>query len=251
MALQEELESQGNFLFRWRTYIPSLILLFSLFYINNLKYKEYYETLPYLFVCYFISLLGLFIRCFTIGFTPANTSGRNTKKQVADTVNSKGIYSIIRHPLYVGNFFMFMGVVLILESISFLFVFVLFYWLYYERIMYAEEQFLRKKFGTLYTDWANNTPAIIPRFKNYNPPELPFSFRNIIKREYPSLFGITLIFLLYDILKVYLNEPQRFNEGIYTLLYPHHIYISLLSICFYIVIRILSKYTELFSVEGR
>lgn len=250
MALQEELESQGNFLFRWRTYIPSIILLFSIFYINNLKYKEYYETLPYLIGCYFLSLFGLFIRCFTIGFTPANTSGRNTKKQVADTVNSKGIYSLIRHPLYVGNFFMFMGVVLILRSISFLFIFILFYWLYYERIMFAEEQFLRKKFGNNYTEWAEKTPAILPKFQNYIQPELPFSIKNIIKREYPSLFGITLIFLIYDLLRVYLSEPEK-ADSIYTLMYPHHIYVLLVSICFYIVIRILSKYTELFSVEGR
>ena len=33
-----------------------------------------------------------------------NTSGRNTHDQVADSLNTSGIYSIVRHPLYVGNF---------------------------------------------------------------------------------------------------------------------------------------------------
>ena len=52
-----------------------------------------------------VSLLGEAIRIITVGHAPRNTSGRNTTEgQVADVINTSGIYSIIRHPLYVGNF---------------------------------------------------------------------------------------------------------------------------------------------------
>jgi hypothetical protein len=34
--------------------------------------------------------------------------------------------------------------------------------------MFAEEQFLRKKFGALYTDWAAKTPAFIPSFAKFS-----------------------------------------------------------------------------------
>ena len=55
-----------------------------------------------------ISFLGEAIRIFTVAYTPAGTSGRNTKQQLADTLNTTGIYSLLRHPLYLGNFFMFL-----------------------------------------------------------------------------------------------------------------------------------------------
>ena len=101
-----------------------------------------------------VSLLGQLIRIFTVGFAPKNTSGRNTVNgQIADELNTTGIYSLIRHPLYLGNFFMWLGPVLFLRSVGFLIVFFLLYWLYYERIMFAEEQFLRRKFGEVYDKW--------------------------------------------------------------------------------------------------
>ena len=251
MALLEEFEKQGMFLFRWRSYIPSFIVLLSFFFIKDTKYSEYTTSLIYTAIFYFISLFGLFIRCFTIGYAPEKTSGRNTKKQVAETVNQKGIYSLIRHPLYVGNFFMFLGVVLTLQSLSFTIIFILFYWMYYERIMFTEEQFLRNKFKESYTNWADKTPAIIPRFKNYSSPELDFSFKNILKREYPSLFGITVIFLFYDVLKIYGNESSSGVDSLIQYIYPHHIYIFICILIFYIIVRILVKYTSVLNVEGR
>lgn len=60
--------------------------------------------------CIAVSLFGLLIRAVTIGFTPKGTSGRNTKEgQVAEVLNTKGIYSVVRHPLYLGNYFMWLG----------------------------------------------------------------------------------------------------------------------------------------------
>ena len=66
----------------------------------------------------------------------------------------------------------------------------LIYWVYYERIMFAEEAFLRCKFGEEYTVWASNTPAFIPDFSKWVSSDLNISYRTIIKREYTGLFGI-------------------------------------------------------------
>jgi len=83
-----------------------------------------------------VSLFGQAIRVYTVGFTPKNTSGRNTiNGQLADELNVTGIYSVIRHPLYLGNFFMWLGPVLFIRSGWCIIVFGLVYWLYYERIM--------------------------------------------------------------------------------------------------------------------
>ncbi len=253
MALLEEFETQGNFLFRWRSYVPSLIVLLSFFYLQESTYFEsnYASNLTLNLFFFVISLFGLLIRCFTIGFAPEKTSGRNTKTQVAETVNQTGIYSLIRHPLYVGNFFMFLGVVLILKSLSFTIIFILFYWMYYERIMFTEEQFLRRKFGASYIDWASRTPAILPKLTSYRSPNLPFSFKNILKREYPSLFGIILMFLFYDIFLVYKNEPERIQNGMMGLFYFHHQVLFFIACFFYVTTRIVVKFTKLLHVEGR
>ena len=44
--------------------------------------------------------------------------------------------------------------------------------------------FLRQKFGDAFMEWAAATPVILPKFKNWRPPSLPFSFKLAINREY-------------------------------------------------------------------
>ncbi|RHX80022.1 lipid A Kdo2 1-phosphate O-methyltransferase [Leptospira yasudae] len=250
MALIEEFESQGNFLFRWRSYIPGIILIlcigllpFYQFPGNSYTYHLYYQSF-----CFAVSLLGLFVRSFVIGYAPARTSGRNTKEQVADLVNQEGIYSLIRHPLYLGNFLMYLGAVLFLKNFLIASVFILFFWVYYERIMFAEEQFLRKKFGEAYLSWANTVPAFLPKFSGYKKPALGFSIRNVLKREYPSLFGILVIFSVFDLLAVYFNEPV--SNLVEAIRLPQIILFGG-GLVFYILVRIVVKTTKLLHVEGR
>ena len=154
MALQEEFEKQGLWLFTYRSILPLIILVIGTilylrteiypetFVLEETPYEIYYET-----ICLLVSLFGLVIRIYTVGHSAKNTSGRNTEQQVADSINTTGIYSAVRHPLYLGNFFMWLGPAMLTGNFWFIIAFGLFYWVYYERIMFAEEQFLRKKFG--------------------------------------------------------------------------------------------------------
>ncbi len=188
MALQEELKTQGDYLFKNRSFLPLIILVIGLL---VFAYSQYYKTESnqnwfsenFNFICLAISLLGLVIRIITVGFTPKNTSGRNTKNgQVAEEINNTGIYSVVRHPLYLGNFFMWLGVAMLTANAWFTVAFILFYAFYYERIMYAEESFLRGKFGEAYLKWAEITPAIIPSFKNYKKPVRSFSTKKVLAK---------------------------------------------------------------------
>jgi len=117
MALLEEFEKQGNWLFRYRGVLPLIILAVGAFiyiraelnpspssFMEVNSYKSIYEI-----SCLLVSLFGLAIRVYTIGHTPSKTSGRNIKEQVAESLNTTGIYSVVRHPLYLGNFFMWLG----------------------------------------------------------------------------------------------------------------------------------------------
>ena len=146
----------------------------------------------YEYLCLAVSLSGTLVRIYTVGHTPVGTSGRNTANQVADVLNTTGIYSTVRHPLYLGNFLMWLGIALLTCNVGFVAVFVLAYWLYYERIMYAEEQFLRRKFGDTYLRWAERTPAFIPCLKRFRPTDLPFSWKKVIKKEKNGVFALSV-----------------------------------------------------------
>ncbi|MEM9076357.1 MAG: isoprenylcysteine carboxylmethyltransferase family protein [Bacteroidota bacterium] len=204
MPLKEELKSQGDWLFKNRSHLPLIVLGLGLLVFLNKEYNEMEtpntwltEGFEILSLC--ISLIGLSIRIFTVGHTPKNTSGRNTKVgQVAEELNTTGIYSMVRHPLYLGNFFMWLGVAMLTENIWFIVSFGLFYAIYYLRIMYAEESFLREKFGKDYFDWAKQVPAIIPSIKKYKKPKYPFNIKKVLKNEKNGFCAIFLIFWLFD-----------------------------------------------------
>ncbi len=174
MALQEELKKQGDFLFKYRSYLPLLLVFMGIIIIviNPLKINIDDSLFLYYILkqsAIFVGLFGLLIRAYTIGYTKKHTSGRNTGEgQIAEELNTKGIYSLTRNPLYLGNYFMWLSLAMMTGFIGFVVLFTLIFWIYYERIIYAEEQFLRKKFGDKYLCWASKTPIFIPyKFKNY------------------------------------------------------------------------------------
>ena len=104
-------------------------------------------------------------------------------------LNTKGIYSLVRHPLYSGNYFMWLGIMVYVSNVWFVVVCSLIHWLY-ERIMFAEEAFLRGKFGQAYLDWSVGVP-FWPRSLRWTAPDVQFSLRNVLKREYNFGFAIS------------------------------------------------------------
>ncbi|MDR1974590.1 MAG: isoprenylcysteine carboxylmethyltransferase family protein [Bacteroidales bacterium] len=195
MNLPEAFENQGNWLFQRRSMLPVTILVLGLL----VYLREEVHSTALLYFCIAVSLFGLFIRCFAIGYVAPNTSGRNTNVgQVADTVNTTGIYSMVRHPLYLGNFFMWLGLAMITENFWFIIAFILAYMLYYERIMYAEENFMIKKFGHLYTDWAEKTPTFIPDYRLYVKPQVKFNWKKVLRQEKNGVFAVFLLFFTFD-----------------------------------------------------
>lgn len=248
MALREELHSQGNWLFRWRSYLPLLIFPILIIALRDSEYLEraFGDTAEELWegLCLAVSMAGLAIRCLVIGYVPSGTSGRNTKQQIADTLNTTGMYSIVRNPLYLGNFIMLMGVALLTEVWWFTIIATLGFWLYYERIIFAEEEFLRARYGQGYLDWASKAPAFIPRLRNWQRPSMPFSFRNVLKREYSGFFGIIATFFVVDILADVLVENRLELRTGWEIIFGF----SLLT---YLALRTLKKKTALLNVEGR
>ncbi|MEO5570538.1 MAG: isoprenylcysteine carboxylmethyltransferase family protein, partial [Bacteroidia bacterium] len=147
MTLVSSFEKSGNYLFKYRGQIPVVLFLLAIpaIALNPVYNRHFTNAIDY--IAALVSAIGFFIRAYTVGTTIEGTSGRNTQNQVAEQLNSKGIYSIVRHPLYLGNYLIWIGIVLFTLNIWFVIIVSLLYWIYYERIMIAEEAFLEKKFG--------------------------------------------------------------------------------------------------------
>jgi protein-S-isoprenylcysteine O-methyltransferase Ste14 len=201
MSLRNEFEASGEWLFRRRSFLPLVtapLLAAALASFGYLGGEHWREEL-WNVICLCISLLGLVVRVCTIGYAPSGTSGRNTRKQVANVLNTAGMYSLVRHPLYLGNYLITLGIALYFHTWWMLLIVTCVYALYYKRIMFAEEAYLRARFGDQFQTWAARTPAILPRVHGWQEPELPFSWRTVLRREYTGLFGIVAVFVLLEV----------------------------------------------------
>ena len=224
--------NSGNLFFRYRSYIPIPIILLAFYfhYISPINKID-----PSIFnVCLSISLTGLFIRILVVGYSFDKTSGRNTKSQLASKINKTGIYSLIRHPLYIGNFIIWLGASLITYNLYFVLFSLLFYWLIYFPIILAEEDYLIRKFKNEYKSYSLRVPAIIPNFKKWIRPELTFNYRKVLLNEKNGLLGIFTIFYFFKALDLYKKNETLFEFNTIFLLF-------VFSLLFYFFTKIYKK----------
>jgi protein-S-isoprenylcysteine O-methyltransferase Ste14 len=246
MKLQSSMEQRGRWLFRWRSYPPLIALAVVVLHLYQYHYLGGTKTYDDLWQlgCVLIAFMGLGVRAHVVGHAPKDTSGRNAREQRAEVLNTTGMYSVVRHPLYVGNFLIFLGTVSFSHDPWAAAVCVLGYWLYYERIMLAEEAFLAERFGAVFEDWAARAPAIIPDPRLWCRPSLPFSLRNVLRREYNNVFGVVVAMFLLDAAS---DSAAQ-----------HHVAVGrwwslafIAAFLLWLVLRTLKRRTEVLRVSGR
>jgi len=210
MRLQQRLCQEGDTLFRLRSYVP--LLLLGLMVLAMWRHPAPPVPLAWVWACVAISLAGQYIRADVVGHTPDGTSGRNTSVQVAKRLNTVGWYSVVRHPLYVGNALMWLGLAL-LPGIWWLALLVMAgFAFFYERIMLREEEFIHGEFGEAFEEWAATTPAFLPRMAAWKEWELSFSWKNVLRREFSGFFALVGLFVLLLLLAALFNgRPVEFT----------------------------------------
>jgi protein-S-isoprenylcysteine O-methyltransferase Ste14 len=201
MNLNQSMVSHGRRLFRWRSYLPFLLVIIAAIGYARFSYPLHSHLLDEIcdMLCLAIALVGLTMRVLTVGFVPRGTSGRNTRRMKAPVLNTTGMYSLVRHPLYVANFIIFFSFLVMLHEPLLMLSGALIYWAYYERIMLAEEEFLRDQFGERFEAWARQTRAILPRWRNWKSPSLGFCWRTAVRREYSTLFLIVAVLCAMEV----------------------------------------------------
>jgi protein-S-isoprenylcysteine O-methyltransferase Ste14 len=246
MALIHSFEKSGNYLFRHRGQIPIVLflLVIPVLYFTDTSNLSPTVQLVITIVAIALSSFGFLIRAFAIGTTPKGTSGRNTEEQVAETLNHTGIYSLIRHPLYLGNYLMWIGIVVFTFNLYFVILVSLAFWLYYERIMFAEERFLERKFGSKYLDWSKTVPAFLPNWNKYQKGDIPFSLKSVLRREYSGILATVFSFAFVDHLRC------LFSNG-YFEIWRISTYVLIIALIVTLILRTLKHNTSLLSEENR
>jgi protein-S-isoprenylcysteine O-methyltransferase Ste14 len=205
MKAAETMVKQGLWLFRYRSYLPLIFLVLAM--VAMWTQRELYIT-EYIWldvICLLLACFGEFIRVMAVGYAADRTSGRNVKRQVADEINQTGIYSLVRHPLYIGNFFIWLAVALFSRVWWLVVDFIFIYWIYYQLIILAEESFLSEKFGEAYRIYADKVPCIFPKFTGYLPNKYSFRYKKVLRQENSTLYGMILVFLAVEILQEYIS----------------------------------------------
>lgn len=218
----------GNFFFRWRDTIFSLILFFGFFsltknsdfflffYFGDFKIDILFSILGFIFI-----IIGVFIRMITIGFIYIKRAGVQ-KKIYAEVLFQKGLFSHSRNPLYLGNLFVVTGIIISINQYLFWFVILpLFYFIYF-CIIKAEEDFLSKKFKEDYLNYYKNVPRLF--FGNFSLfPEsfkdLEFSFKQVVKVEHSSHFLILLSLVIINLLKFHFRYSLQWNHPFFYFLF--------------------------------
>ena len=233
MALREHFETSGTWLFNKRSYFPVALLpllalgLFHFHYPNDSEHLEFYWEL----FCFAVGLCGLMVRSFAVGFAAPHTSGRVRGRQEAQSLNMTGMYSVVRHPLYLGNYLMWISVAMLPRSVWIFLTVSLAFWLFYERVMSAEEAFLRKQFGTVFETWSARVPAFFPRLTDWKSPGVRFDLWRVANNEKSSIVALVVMFAAFNVV------ANRIVKGIWEM----HMFWALmlvLAVVFYAVLRV-------------
>ncbi len=221
----------GNFLFKHRTFTPVPLILLVLVLFRPLDMGTYnlWVSLGGLL----LALGGQMIRVLAVGYSFPGTSGRETYLR-ADSLNTTGIYSLVRNPLYIGNFFIFCGVVTVFSNGFALLMFALFSVVQYHFIIRAEETFLNNRYGQEYHAYLQRVRRIFPAFSGYQANRNPFSLKKVIFKEKDSLFNLLIMILLLLVYK----------EKVFTGAVTHTLFYSTAAgvlTAIYILVKVLKK----------
>ena len=79
-----------------------------------------------------------------------------------EVLSTSGVYSLCRHPLYLGSLVMYTGFCILMQSWVFWILGFAYYAVFYTAAVIREERFLHEKFGAALDEYRERTPAILP-----------------------------------------------------------------------------------------
>lgn len=180
----------GKFLFKFRSFTPLPLILLTFVFFKPVSNSPLWTAIGIAVAC-----AGEGIRFISVGYAGSGTSGRENFLK-AESLNSTGLYSLVRNPLYWGNIFIFAGLLTVYAQPLALAVFIAFLFIQYHFIVLAEEEFLLQQHGRAYDDYCGRVNRWVPRFNGYARPVQSFAGRKVFFKENDSCFNLLLAALL-------------------------------------------------------
>ncbi|HBG26488.1 MAG: hypothetical protein A2Y10_04125 [Planctomycetes bacterium GWF2_41_51] len=237
MLLNERITVAGNLFFKYRSFVfPVGLSVLMVLERRHFYYFNRSHTYDLIFelICFAVALLGFSIRLIAVGYSRAGTSGRNMKSQRADSLNTDGLYSIVRNPLYIGNLFGIIGFSMLSQNYEIVVINVLLFSCFYVPIIMREEQFLLDNFKEEFLEYAICTPAIIPNFRLWKKPQLKFNYLKLFYREHTTLLGIATAFFAAEMLREFSMNNIFVLDTMWTSIFT-------VTLLFWMVLRIFKK----------
>lgn len=116
-----------------------------------------------------------------------------------------GPYAHTRNPLYLGSFFMALGIILAGRGFWLLLPFAVFFAVFYYPVMRQEEWELFQGYGDRFTDYSKRVPLFLPAFRKAGSNNSTFLWSRVVRnREHRTIAGLILaevILVLFSLIR--------------------------------------------------
>jgi protein-S-isoprenylcysteine O-methyltransferase Ste14 len=237
----------GNFFFKYRNAVFPIVLLTLLALspprpLGNWSTDRLVDALGIAIV-----LFGHAVRALVIGLAYIRRGGKDGKVHADDLV-VEGVFAHSRNPLYLGNLLVLAGIMIVANSLLLTFVGAPFFAFAYGSIVFAEEDYLGRKFGKAYKEYMRSVPRFLPRNLDVlrTMRSMTFDWRRVLRKEYGSLFVSATILLAIFSWETWIRGGAAALRSIE----PKLIALGIAVVCFYGTVRVLKKSRRLRATGG-
>ncbi len=143
----------------------------------------------------FLMVLGELVRIYSVAFIGGIS--RTRKGSLGAHLVTDGAFELVRNPLYLGNFFIIMGVSIFSGVPWLMLLGAVFFIVQYYFIVQYEESLLEERFGDEFRNYSLQVPAWIPkRLPDLEDMAWPATFAPALKSEKRTLMAIAAVVVL-------------------------------------------------------
>jgi protein-S-isoprenylcysteine O-methyltransferase Ste14 len=151
-----------------------------------------------------IVLLGEAVRLLTIGFEYIRRGGKEGRVYAGWLVQ-RGVFGVVRNPMYIGNVLIAVGMTMYLRSPLAYIILIPLFVLLYQALIAAEEAYLRHKFGRDYENYCAKVNRFVPRFDRI--PQafsgMRFDSRRSLRKDLGTIVGLSMGLILIPVWRTY------------------------------------------------